>query len=97
MSWRTGLGMAAIVSAVVLPLSPPAGADPGSPSNYDWGKQTMDDAVRHHPLPPDADLRQYCNTLLKNAQATGKYAWVDSPSDFIAGCQDEGRTVLASQ
>jgi hypothetical protein len=57
----------------------------------------MDDAARQHPLQPDGDLAQYCDVLLKNALKTGKILRVDSPSDFIGGCQDEGRAILASQ
>lgn len=97
MSWMTRAGLTAAISAAVLLLSPPAGADPGGASSYDLGKQTIDDAARHHPLQPNGDLAQYCDVLLKNALATGKIVSVDSPSDFIAGCQDEGRAILASQ
>ena len=97
MRWSIGLGLAAATSAAVLLLSPPAPADPGSPSSYDLGKQTIDSAARQHPLQPNGDLAQYCDTLLKNALATGKILRVDSPSDFITGCQDEGRAILSSQ
>ena len=99
MSWMTRAGLTAAISAAVLLLSPPAGADPGGASSCNHGGKTaaIDDAARHHPLTPNGDLAQYCDVLLKNALATGKIVSVDSPSDFIAGCQDEGRAILASQ
>ena len=83
--------------AALLP-SPAAGADSGSPS-YDQGKQALDEQVNqyHVRLTPNGDLATYCNNLLKNALATGKILQVDSPTDFITGCQDEGRAVLAAQ
>ena len=73
-------------------------ADSGSPS-YEQGKQAIDDQVlnRHVQLTPSTDLYQYCDILRGNVLKSGLMARVDSPSDFIAGCQDEGRELIASQ
>jgi uncharacterized protein YbjT (DUF2867 family) len=100
MGRNIGLGLAAGIGAVLFLLSPTAGADPGAPSSYDLGKQAVDDAVRQHPWPPNTDpavLPKFCDDLLKNVLATGKIPMVPSPPDFISGCQDESRAVLASQ
>ncbi len=83
------------VAAVAVAISPVATADPGSPS-YNQGKQAIDDAASQGPLYVK-DLTRYCNTLLGFELKSGQLAWVDSPPDFIAGCQDEGRKLLPSQ
>lgn len=92
-----GLTLAAVISAAAVVFAPAAGADPGSPS-YNQGKQAIDDQVlnRHVQWPPGTDLYQYCDHLRANALKTGMMARVDSPSDFIAGCQDEGNALIAS-
>lgn len=93
-----GLTLAAVISAAAVVFAPAAGADPGSPS-YNQGKQAIDDQVlnRHVQLPPGTDLYQYCDRLRANVLKTGMMARVDSPADFIAGCQDEGNTLIASR
>ena len=92
-----GLTLAAVISAAAVVFAPAAGADPGSPS-YNQGKQAVDDQVlnRHVQLTPGTDLYQYCDRLRANVLKTGSMARVDSPSDFIAGCQDEGNALIAS-
>jgi hypothetical protein len=81
-------------AAAVIALTPAAQADPGSPS-YNQGKQAIDDAAHQGPLHV-TDLTRYCNTLLGFELKSGQVARVDSPPDFIAGCQDEGRVLLPS-
>lgn len=87
--------LALITVGAVLALSPAAGADPGSPS-YDQGRQSIDDAASHGPLRV-SDLAAYCDTLMRWELKSGQIAVVESPADFISGCQDEGRTILSSQ
>jgi hypothetical protein len=41
------------------------------------------------------DLNQYCQQVLLGDLKSGKIARVDSGPDFIDGCQDEGRVLLA--
>jgi hypothetical protein len=81
--------------AVAVAFSPVATADTGSPS-YNQGKQAIDNAAQQGPLHV-SDLTGYCNTLLGFELKSGQIARVDSPPDFIAGCQDEGRALLPSQ
>ncbi|OMC37698.1 hypothetical protein A5742_08590 [Mycolicibacterium fortuitum] len=85
----------AAVAAVAVAISPVATADPGSPS-YSQGQQAIDDAASQGPL-HIKDLTRYCNTLLGFELKSGQLARVDSPPDFIAGCQDEGQKLLPSQ
>lgn len=87
------LTAAAAVAAVAI--APVAAADPGSPS-YNQGKQAIDDAASQGPLHV-SDLTRYCNTLLGFELKSGQLARVDSPPDFIAGCQDEGQKLLPPQ
>jgi hypothetical protein len=97
-SCNPGLTLVAVISAVVFVFSPAARADSGSPS-YNQGKQAIDDQVlrRHVQLTPSDDLHEYCQSLLGNVTKSGMMPRVDSPPDFVAGCQDEGRALLASQ
>jgi hypothetical protein len=97
-SCNPGLRLAAVISAVVFVFAPAARADSGSPS-WDQGKQAIDDQVlhRHVQLTPSDDLYVYCQSLLGNVLKSGMIARVDSPPDFVAGCQDEGRALLGSQ
>jgi hypothetical protein len=83
------------VAAAVIAAAPAAQADPGSPS-YNQGKQAIDDAAHQGPLHV-TDLTRYCNILLGFELKSGQMARVDSPPDFIAGCQDEGHVLLPSQ
>jgi hypothetical protein len=83
------------LAAVALIASPVATADPGSPS-YNQGKQSIDDAAHQGPL-HITDLTQYCNTLLGWEAKSGHIAQIDSPQDFVAGCEDEGHVLLPSQ
>jgi hypothetical protein len=87
----------ACIGAAVVVFCPSAAADPGSPS-YQQGKQSIDDAVHqyHVQLTPGTDLHQYCETLLRSDLKGGQIARVDSPPDYVTGCQDEGRALLAS-
>jgi hypothetical protein len=87
--------LVAILATIALVLCPAATAEPGSLS-YEMGRQVIDDANRQSPLKPDGDLEHYCETLLKFELKTGQIAQVDSGSDFIAGCEDEGRALLAA-
>lgn len=82
------------VGAALL-LSPFAAADPGSPS-YEQGKQSIDAAARQGPLHV-TDLTGYCETLLGWELKSGHIARVESRSDFLVGCEDEGRNLLAPQ
>lgn len=85
------LTLAAVIGAGVVVFSPAAGADPGSPS-YNLGKKTIDDAIREHRTTDNGQqsLEEYCRILLESLLKTGQVHQVDSASDFIAGCQDEG-------
>ena len=89
--------LAASIGAAVVLFCPPAAADPGSPS-YQQGKQSINDAVHQYnvQLTPSTDLHQYCETLLRSDLKSGQIARVDSPSDYVTGCQDEGRALLTS-
>lgn len=92
-----GLSVAAAVSAAAVVFAPAAAADPDSPS-YGQGKQAIDEQVQqyHVQLSPGTDLNQYCQRVLNSDLKSGKIGRVDSGPDFIAGCQDEGRTLIAS-
>ena len=89
--------MALAVTAVSASLvfSPFAAADPEC-SSYELGKQSVDDAARQGPLHV-TDLPRYCDTLLAWELKSGRVARVVSRSDFIAGCDDEGRVLIAGQ
>ncbi|WP_409437412.1 hypothetical protein [Mycobacterium sp. SMC-14] len=89
--------MALAVTAVSASLvfSPFAAADPEC-SSYELGKQSVDDAARQGPLHV-TDLPRYCDTLLAWELKSGRVARVESRSDFIAGCDDEGRVLIAGQ
>ncbi|WP_231996896.1 hypothetical protein [Mycobacterium scrofulaceum] len=91
---RRGLGLAAFISAASLVFVPVAAADPDSPS-YGQGKQAIDEQVQqyHVQLGPSTDWAQYCQRVLNSDLKSGKVSRVDSPADFIAGCQDEGRAL----
>ncbi|BAX92033.1 hypothetical protein [Mycobacterium shigaense] len=97
MGWVCELGLAAGISAAVIAFCPTAAADPGSPS-YQQGKQAIDEQIQqyHVQLNPGTDLGQYCQRVLQSDLKSGKIARVDSPPDFIAGCQDEGHALLGS-
>jgi hypothetical protein len=41
------------------------------------------------------DWNRYCDQILEGNLKSGKVLQVDSPPDFIAGCTDEGRALLA--
>lgn len=83
------------VLTVAVLCAPVAGADPGSPS-YNLGKRAIDEQVRNHvKFAPDTDWQQYCQGALSDFLRSGRVAQVNSPDDFIAGCQDEGRAVAA--
>lgn len=86
------------ISVAIVVFCPAAAADPGSPS-YEQGRQSIDDAVHeyHVQLTPGTELHEYCETLLRSDLKSGQIARVDSPSDYVAGCEDEGRALLASQ
>jgi hypothetical protein len=92
-----GFTLAAAISAVTFAFAPTAGADPGSPS-YNQGKQAIDIQVNQHHVqfPPSTDWQKYCQEELGNVTKSGIMPRVDSPPDFIAGCQDEGRAIVAS-
>jgi hypothetical protein len=93
-----GLRLTAAVGAATVVFARAAGADPGSPS-YEQGRQAIDEQVNHFhvQLNPSIDLNRYCQGVLMGDLKRGKFARVDSAPDFIAGCRDEGRTLLASQ
>jgi hypothetical protein len=92
-----GLALAALIGSAAVAFAPIGAADPGSPS-YGQGKQAIDEQVQqyHVQLDPGTDLGQYCQRVLMSDLKSGKIARVDSSPDFIAGCQDEGRALLAS-
>ncbi|MFL0275521.1 hypothetical protein [Mycobacterium sp. SMC-19] len=89
--------MALAVTAVgaSLVFSPFAAAGPEC-SSYELGKQSIDDAARQGP-PHVTDLPRYCDTLLGWELKSGRVARVESRSDFIAGCEEEGRVLIAEQ
>ena len=85
-------------AAVALVLAPAAAADPESPSN-DQGRQAINEQVFHYHVqlkPSDDDFHDYCQQVLVGVLKTGKLSRVDSKADFIRGCQEEGRALLAS-
>lgn len=93
-----GLRLATVLSAVGVAFAPAVVADPGSPS-YNQGKQAIDDQVNQHHVqfPASTNWQDYCQEELRNVLKSGKVSRVDSSSDFIAGCQDEGRALAAPQ
>lgn len=97
-STKRGVMLAAVVGAAAFLFAPAVSADPGSPS-YGQGKQAIDEQVQQHhvQLDPATDLTQYCQQILMGDLKSGKIARVDSGPDFIAGCQDEGRSLLAAR
>lgn len=97
-NYRRGVGLAALMSAAAFVFTPAAAADPDSPS-YGQGKQAIDEQVQqyHVQLSPTTDWAQYCQRVLNSDLKSGKISRVESPADFIAGCQDEGRTLIASR
>jgi hypothetical protein len=86
------------VSVVAFVFAPVAAADTGSPS-YNQGKQAIDDQIlnRHVQLTPSDDLQAYCLSLLGNVTKSGMMPSVNVPSDFMAGCQDEGHVLVPGQ
>lgn len=98
MRGKRGFRLATVFSAIAVAFAPAAGADPGSPS-YNQGKQAIDDQVNQHHVqfPASTNWQDYCQEELRNVLKSGKISRVDSSSDFIAGCQDEGRALAASQ
>ncbi|WP_231981047.1 MULTISPECIES: hypothetical protein [unclassified Mycobacterium] len=97
MSYRPGFGLAALASAAAFVFAPVAAADPDSPS-YGQGKQAIDEQVQqyHVQLSPSTDWGQYCQRVLNSDLKSGKISRVDSPADFVAGCGDEGRALVAA-
>jgi hypothetical protein len=96
--WNRGLRLLVAVTAVAFVSAPHAGADPGSPS-YNRGKQAVDDVVRQYGVAgfTDGNVGQdYCVSLLAQLVKSGTIRQLDSQSDFIAGCEDESRVVVAS-
>jgi hypothetical protein len=91
------LTLAAVICALSFAFAPVAAADPNSPS-YLQGKQAIDEQIQHYhvQLSADTDWNEYCQKVLQSDLKSGKIAQVDSGPDFIAGCQDEGRALLAS-
>ena len=89
------LKLVSALAAVAVVSAPIAAADPGSPS-YTQGEQAIHNAAQQGPLHV-SDLTGYCNTLLAFTLRSGQIARVDSPADFIAGCQDEGHSLLPPQ
>lgn len=98
MSRNRALRLLTAFAAVMVAVSPVAQADPGSPS-YNQGKQAIDNLanVHHVQFPADTDWPTYCEQVRTNVLRTGQVLQIDSPADFIAGCQDEGHTLLSSQ
>lgn len=88
----------AAVAVAACAASPIASADSGSPS-YDAGKQSIDNLVNVHHVqfPSDTDWPTYCEQVRTNALRTGQILHIDSPADFVAGCQDEGRALASSR
>lgn len=87
----TGFGVAAIL------LAPAANAD-GQSSSYLQGQQAIDEQVyrNHVQLGDDSGMETYCKNLLQNSLRTGQILRVDSVTDYMNGCQDEARAILAS-
>ncbi|MCV7386367.1 hypothetical protein H7K14_21410 [Mycolicibacter longobardus] len=97
-SGRFGWRSAAGIFAATLVLAPAAAADPEC-SSCEQGKEAIDDQVlhRHVPLTATDDLHQYCESLLRNVLKSGRVARVDSPPDFVASCEQEGRVLIAGR
>jgi hypothetical protein len=91
------VALAAAMSVVAVLVSPIATADGQSPS-YLLGKQAIDQQVYtfHIQLKDDGTLGAYCKSLLQDSLRTGKIPQVDSPTDYINGCQDEARATIGS-
>jgi hypothetical protein len=89
--------LAAVTGAVAVVFAPAAAADPSSPS-YAQGQQAIEEQVQqfHVQLNLGTDLNQYCQQLLLGDLKRGRFARVDSGPDFVGGCQDEGRALLAA-
>jgi hypothetical protein len=88
----------AAISAAALIFAPVAHADGQSPS-YSLGKQSIDDVFNRYGitgLTGGNGLQAYCPSLLEQLVKSGTIRQLDSRSDFIAGCVDEGQALLAS-
>jgi hypothetical protein len=96
MSRYVRVWVAPALSVVAVLASPSATADGDSPS-YLQGKQAIDQQVYtfHVQLQDDGTLGSYCKSLLQNSLRTGQILRVESPTDYINGCQDEARATLA--
>ncbi|WP_234786440.1 hypothetical protein [Mycolicibacter sinensis] len=90
--------LATAVTTAALVVAPAAAAD-SECSACAQGKEAIDDQVlrRHVQLTANDDLHQYCESLLRNVLKSGRVARVDSPPDFVASCEDEGRMLIAGQ
>lgn len=95
---KLGWKLAGACATAALVLAPAAAADPEC-SSCQQGKEAIDDQVlhRHVQLTATDDLHQYCESLLRNVLKSGRVARVDSPPDFVASCEDEGRVLIAGQ
>jgi len=78
-------------------FAPVASADPNSPS-YVQGKQAITEQIQHYhvQLNANTDWNTYCEQVLESDLKRGAILQVDSTADFIAGCTDQGRALIAS-
>lgn len=90
--------LVAAVSALAFIFAPVAAADPNSPS-YVQGKQAITDQIQHYhvQLNANTDWNTYCEQVLESDLKRGAILQVDSTPDFIAGCTDQGRALIASR
>jgi len=98
MCCRRAWKLFAAVAVAACAASPIVSADSGAPS-YDAGKLSIDNLVNVHHVqfPSDTDWPTYCEQVRTNVLRTGQILHIDSPADFIAGCQDEGRALASSK
>src|ERR1700744_2018040 len=97
-SCNRGSRLFAVISAAAFIFAPVANADGQSPS-YTLGKQSIDDVFHRYGITGVTGgngLQAYCPSLLEQLVKSGTIRQLDSPSDFIAGCVDEGQAIVAS-
>ncbi|WP_232002332.1 MULTISPECIES: hypothetical protein [Mycobacterium] len=89
--------LVAAISALAFVFAPVAAADPNSPS-YLQGKQAITEQIQHFhvQLNANTDWNTYCEQVLESDLKRGAILQVDSTPDFIAGCTDGGRALIAA-
>ncbi len=98
MSYNQALRLFAAISVAAFIFAPVANADGQSPS-YTLGKQSIDDVFHRYGvtgITGGDGLQAYCPSLLEQLVKSGTIRQLDSRSDFIAGCVDEGQVLIAA-